>query len=273
MSMTKEIEDLRRELKSLKKEVRENRISDMGKNFDQLLNRDMKSYEDNFRITGFKYDIRDAQKEEEEYKDAFINRILNIFVNAKAISADKFFFQEGKEKGRLRPGVLRNLHPLSQKSNSAIVVAFVQSWMTARIRQQLQGGNGTLADGVKICAHYPPIIEALKNEAMKERKRLLDIDRVNQRVVVNVVFKKPWVILLKMTGRDKKQRETLSFPLEDGRLSDPGRCLAELALAGKEFVPKHFIKDDDAVLIAPGRYAAGPMPQKGNRNPAPMDTN
>ena len=269
MASKKDISELKAEIKALKDDAREERISDLGKVFDQLINRDMKSYEDNFRLIGLKYEIKDAQKDGDDAKDAFINRVLNVFVASKIVAAEKFFFIDGKEKGKLRPGVLRNLHPLSQRDNAPIVVAFLQSWMTARIKQRLQSGAGII-DGIKIFAHYPPIIEALKNEAMKERRRLLDADSVNQRVVVQVQFKKLWVILLKMSGRDKRERKALPFPVDDSRLVDPGRTLANLALADQEFVPKAFLDDEDKIAISAGEYAAGEVPQRRSRNA--MDT-
>ena len=273
MASKKEVEEIRKSLKSLTEEVKENRIKDLARTFDQFINRDMKSYEDNFRITGLKYDIKDAQKDGDECKDAFINRILNLFVTAKIIPANRLFYQEGKDKGNFIAGVLRNLHPLGQRSNAAIVVAFTQSWMTGRVRQRLQNGAGVLEgqhEGVKIHSHFPPVIEAIRNEAMKERRRLLAEDNVGQRVVVNMQFKKPWVQLIRMTGRDKNQKEAITFPLEDGRLEDPGRCLAELALEDKEFVPKHFLEEDDQVIILPGIYPAIPIVQKRRRGA--MDT-
>ena len=259
MAATKaEIKEMKSEIKELKKELKKERIKDFGKVFDQFLNRDMKSYEDNFRLVGLKYDIRDAQKDGDEFKDAFMNKVLNIFVNAKVLRAVDLFHQEGTEKGKLRAGVLRNLHPLSQRNNATIVVAFVQSWMTARIRQRLQGTSGTI-NGIKIFPHYPPIIEALKNEAMKERRRLLNEDGGNQRVVVSVQFRKPWVVLIGMSG-PKREKTALPFPVDDHRLVDPGQSLAELALADEEFVPLAFLNDEDKALIEGGIYPAGPSP-------------
>ena len=269
MASKQDLKNVKDDLKAFKTEVKENRVSDMGKIFDQLINRDMKSYEDNFRIVGLKYDIKDAQKDGDEYKDVFINRILNVFVTSKAIQADRLFHQEGKERGRLRSGVLRNLHPLSQRNNAAVVVAFVQSWMTGRIRQRLQAGKG-LVDGVKIFQHYPPIIETLKNEGMKERRRLLDLDGKDQRIIVQVQFKKPWVVLLKMTGTEKRVRTTLPFPVDDERLVDPGKTLAELSLTDAEFVPKAFLDDNDKAEIKEGIYPAAVLPQR--RPASAMDT-
>ena len=269
MASKQELKNVKDELKALKSEVKENRVSDMGKVFDQFINRDMKSYEDNFRIIGLKYDIKDAQKDGEEFQDAFINRILNVFVTSKVIQSDRLFHQEGKERGRLRSGVLRNLHPLSQRNNAAVVVAFTQSWMTSRIRQRLQSGKG-LVDGVKIFQHYPPIIETLKNEAMKERRRLLDLDDKDQRIIVQIQFKKPWVILIKMLGRDKCVKSTLPFPVDDERLADPGKTLAELALTDEEFVPKAFLDDAAKAGIKEGIYPAAALPQR--RPASAMDT-
>ena len=119
--------ELNEELKALRKDMQEGRMVALGKTFDQFITRDMKSYEDNFRITGFRYDVKEAQKDSDDGKDAFNKKVLDIFVRAKVLPADQLFFTEGKDKGKLRPGVLRNLHPLSQKSNAPIVVAFTQS--------------------------------------------------------------------------------------------------------------------------------------------------
>ena len=142
--------------------------------------------------------------------------------------------------------------------------------MTSRIKARLQTGSG-MVDGVKIFAHYPPIIEALKNEAMKERRRLLDRDSTNQRIIVQVQFKKPWVLLIKMSGRDKRDKTSLPFPVDDARLVDPGRSLAVLSLDDREFVPKAFLDDDEKALIADGVYPAAQLPMRRPRNA--MDTN
>ena len=256
-----------RELKDELAVVREEALDDLGKVYDQLINRDMKSYEDNFRIVGLKYEIRDAQKEDDESKDAFINRVLNIFVKAGHLPADKVFHQEGSERGKLRAGVLRNLHPLQQRDNAAVVVAFLQSWMTSRIRLRLQGPGAGKVDGIRILAHYPPIIEAIRNEAMKERRRLLNLDNKSQRIVVQMSMKKPWVSLFRVSATNKRDRKALPFPLEDDRLENPGKTLAELARAGQEFIPFGALDDDDKANIVAGTYpAALPAPKRRKRN-------
>ena len=143
--------------------------------------------------------------------------------------------------------------------------------MTGRIRQRLQSGNADIS-GVKINPHYPPVIEALRNEAMKERRRLLNANNSNQRIVVTMQGKKPWVVLVKITGsgREKREKVSLPFPLEDSRLADPGKCLAELALEDKEFVPKEFLDEEEQLEILPGEYPAGPLTQRRRRGA--MDT-
>ena len=52
--------ELNEELKALRKDMQEGCMVALGKTFDQFITRDMKSYEDNFRITGFWYDVKEA---------------------------------------------------------------------------------------------------------------------------------------------------------------------------------------------------------------------
>ena len=258
----KDVGELKEEVGELRKES----LSDMALDFDQLISRDIKAYEDNFRVIGLKYEIKDLQKDGDDCKDAFQNRVLNVFIKAGILSANKVFHQEGEERGRLRAGVLRNLHPLAQKDNAVIVVAFLQSWMTSRIRQRLQSPGADRTDGIRILPHYPPIIEAIKNEAMKERRRLLNADGTNQRILVSVHTKKPWVSLIKMSPTNKRDRKSLPFPVDDGRLSDPGKTLAQLARMGQEFVPLAAMDDDDAAEIEAGTYPAATPAKKRKRN-------
>jgi hypothetical protein len=134
-----------------------------------MLNRDIKSYENNIKIIGMKFEIKDAQKRDDDGRTAWRKKILDFLVTSKITSASKVFHQSGANKGKELRGILRDAHPLRQQDNAAIVVAFTESWFANQIKNRIKGKGLNLEAGMKVHPHYPPIIDALKNEAMRER--------------------------------------------------------------------------------------------------------
>jgi hypothetical protein len=200
---------------------------------EDLLNRDIKSYENNIKIIGMKFEIRDAQKRDDDGRTAWRKKILVFLVTSKIVAASKVFHQFGANKGKELRGILRDAHPLRQHDNVAIVVAFTESWFANQIKNRIKGKGLNLEAGVRVHPHYPPIIDALKNEAMRERRRLLDVDGTGTRKIICATpMKKPWVQLIEVV---EGRRISLPFPVEDGRLADPAATLARLALEGKEY--------------------------------------
>jgi hypothetical protein len=210
---------------------REDRIMILKIEKEDMLNRDIKSYENNVKIIGMKFDIKDAQRKDDEGRTAWRKKILDFFVNSKIVTAAKVFHQSGSNKGKELRGILRDAYPLQQQDNAAVVVAFTESWFANQIKMRIKGKGLNLEAGVKVHPHYPPIIDALKNEAMKERRRLMDIDG-SRKIICATPMKRPWVQLIEVV---EGRRTSLPFPVDDGRLGDPTATLARLALEGREF--------------------------------------
>jgi hypothetical protein len=106
---------------------------------------------------------------------------------------------------------LRDAHPLRQQVDAAIVVIFTESWFTNAIKTRLRNPKGLVLGSVKIHPHYPIIIDCLKNEALKERRRLLETD--GQKIVCTTSMTKPWVqLFLVVEGR----KTSLPFAVDDG---------------------------------------------------------
>ena len=138
-----------------------------------LLNAESKSYSDNFLVKGAKFDIKDAQGDEEK-EEKFREKIVRIFVDQGLVSAKKVFVAGPKTDGRDRilRGVLRHCHPLGSKDNCSVVVAFLESWLVGQINKKLTDGK-RLKDGIRITSHLPPILDALRNGALQARRKLI----------------------------------------------------------------------------------------------------
>ena len=138
-----------------------------------LLNAEAKSYSDNFLVKGAKFDIKDAQGDEEK-EEKFREKMVRIFVVQGLVSAKKVFVAGPKTDGRDRilRGVLRHCHPLGSKDNCSVVVAFLESWLVGQINKKLTDGK-RLKDGIRITSHLPPILDALRNGALQARRKLI----------------------------------------------------------------------------------------------------
>ena len=112
---------------------------------------------------------------DEERKERFREKVLRVLVDQGLVSAKKLFHNSGDDRGRIIPGILRHCHPLGKKDNSAIVVAFLVPWFVAHINQKLTAGK-KLKNGIRVTPHLPPIIDALRNEALRARRALLQAD-------------------------------------------------------------------------------------------------
>jgi hypothetical protein len=212
---------------------------------EDMLNRDIKSYENNIKIIGLKYDIKEAQKRDDDGRTAWRKIILDFLVTAKIVTAGKVFHQSGSNKGKELRGILRDAHPLRQQDNAAIVVAFTESWLANQIKNRIKGKGLILEPGVHIYPHYPPIINALKNDVMRERRRLLKVADT-RKIVCATPIKRPWVQLLEMV---EGRRVLLPFTVEDDRLANPAETLAKLTLEGKEFKPIKYLTATERASI------------------------
>jgi hypothetical protein len=58
---------------------------------EDVLNRDIKSYENNIKIIGMKFDIKEAQKRDDDGRTAWRKKILDFLVTSKIVTASKVF--------------------------------------------------------------------------------------------------------------------------------------------------------------------------------------
>ena len=158
----------------------------------------MKSYSDNLAVKGIKFALKDIQGDEEK-EERFREKIMRIFVDQGLVKNNKVFVERGDDKGRILSGVLRHCHPVGNRDNGTVVVAFLESWFVSQINSKLNSGK-KLKDGVRISQHMPPIIDALRNEALKARRDMIAADS-NRKIIVKKLLRKPWIRLVQCLSR------------------------------------------------------------------------
>ena len=214
-----------------------------------LLNAEAKSYLDNFLIKGAKFDIKDAQGDEDK-EERFWERMVRIFVDQGLLPAKKVFVAGPKTDGRDRilRGVLRHCHPLGSKDNCSVVVAFLESWLVGQIHKKLTDGK-RLKDNIRIIPHLPPILDALRNGALQSRRQLITATP-GRKIIMKRLLRRPWIQLVETKDGRKKPIE---FSVDDDRLVNPALTLARLEIEGKDpFTPKALLPADQQRLIRPG---------------------
>jgi hypothetical protein len=188
---------------------------------------------------GLKYNIKDAQKRDEAGRAKWRTMILQkTLVNTKLVKPEKVFHQSKELKGKEIRGVLCDANPLRPSNNAAVVVAFVESWFAHQITERAKHKRGLDLGELKIHQHLPPIIDCLKSEAFRERHKMIEQDS-NQQVVCATYMKRPWVSLLKI---EEGRKTTTPFTVDDGRLMNPAKALAQISLnGGQKFTPFKFL--------------------------------
>ena len=222
----------------------------------------MKSYSDNFLLKGVNYLIKDAQGSE-DIEERFREKILRIFVDQGLLQARRVFVcGNGPEKGRILRGVVRHIHPLTAKDNASIVVAFLESWLAGIINQKLNSGK-RLKDGIRVIPHVPPIIDALRNNALKYRGDVKKTDP-SRRIIMSKTLKSPWIQLLEVKNGKKT---AIDFPVDDKRLVKPAVTLAKLELRGYDtFTPKALLKPDEQEQCGDGVAKAKVLKRRSKNN-------
>ena len=240
------LESLGQRVDKLERKDRGRELYVMMKEKKDLLTALMKSYSDNIIIKGMRFAIKDVQKDEGA-EEKFRVKALQVLVDQGLVAAVKVFVLKGDQKGSILRGVLRHAHPLGTKDNCSVVVAFLESWFVASILGKIANGK-KLTNGIRICQHVPPIIDALKNEALKSRKAKLAANR-QRKIIVKTTEKAPWVQMMEV--KDGK-KEVIEFEVDDSRLIYPALTLAKLERDDKGFVQKAFLPVDEREAIQPG---------------------
>ena len=167
------------------------------------------------------------------------------------MAEDVLFVKNEQGRKELRR-IVRDAHPLGNRDNATIVIAFTESWVANDIKEIIRKGGRNLVltskktrnktETIKINAHFPAIIECLRNEALKARRDLISAGDGNTKYVCNDSMKHPWIQLYEIKGEVKK---ATPFPVEDGRLADPARTLALYAVHGGDFKPYRILTPDE----------------------------
>ena len=158
-------------------------------------------------------------------------------IHLKVVKPEEVFIDVNR-KQKLMRGIISDLHPLGNKSNSAIVIAFNEASFAHQIRETVRKNVGLKLGKIKVLLHLPPILDCKHNAALLARKEMLEeARRLGQprKVHCNVTLSPPWIQLVEVKPQGGKG--PIQFVVEDGRLVDPADTLATLALRGEKFVP------------------------------------
>ena len=204
-----------------------------------------KQYENNIKISGLQYNIgeyyRKTSSQRREWRADVIQRAL---VDTKVMAEDVLFAKSANGKKELRR-IVRDVHPLGNKNNATIIVAFTESWVANDVKETVRKGQGLEMttrttrsnknpETIKINSHVPDIIDCLRNEGLRVRRGLIAASGGKKRYTLNESMKYPWVTLFEIDGDSRK---AIPFAVEDGRLADPARTLAVYSLKGGKFKP------------------------------------
>ena len=221
-----------------------------------------KQFENNIKISGLQYAIKDYYGKNaagrREWRAAIIQRAL---VDTNVIAEDILFAKNSNGKKELKR-VVRDVHPLGNRDNATIIVAFVESWVANDIKETVRKGGDQLnmtkqqrkkaPEVIKVNSHYPVILECLRNEALRARRSLIAAAAGNdtKRYICNDTMKHPWVVLYEIENANRKP---VPFEVEDGRLVDPARTLAILSINNLgEFKPYRMLSADDKKEVPTG---------------------
>jgi hypothetical protein len=217
------------------KQLREvNRLSVMRDNVKDL-NDKMKSFDNNIKITGLKHNPRTYYDKDDTMHHTWMTTILQqVLVDTGIVDLNLLFDVAAKTPAKstrknpgegdikLKRGVIRAMHPLGRKVNCAIIIAFVETTVKHHVLSMVTNSkeNPLELGDIKIEPHLPAILAALRHEAVRERRRLVNENKADHNIkfVVATQLKSPWVRLLKVVGTTKTP---LEFQLEDYRLAKP----------------------------------------------------
>ena len=233
-------------------EIAEAKISIVSIEKTAWLDNQCKQFENNIKVSGLLYAVGDYYKknaaDRREWRQEIVQRAL---VDTKVMAEDVLFAKNENGKKELRR-IVRDAHPLGNRDNATIVIAFTESWVANDIKETIRKGGKNLAlmnkktrnktETIKINAHFPAIIECLRNEALKVRRDLISAGDGSIRYIVNDSLKHPWILLFKIEGEVKK---AIPFSVEDGRLADPARTLAIYAISGGDFKPYRMLGTEE----------------------------
>ena len=196
--------------------------------------------------------------------------IRRILVETGIVDED-ILFEKRNGKMVLRD-VIRDMHPLAQKDKSptvgpTIIIAFTQSMLANDVKEAVRKDAGlTLTNAkrgrehetIRITSHLPPILEALRNECLRERRNMITASGGTKRYICDESIKYPWISLLAVEG---ERKTAIPFKVEDPRLAHPARSLAFDHLRGiRKFTPFFVLTASEKAALGPPKMTmvAGP---------------
>jgi hypothetical protein len=220
------------------KQLREvHRLSIIRDNVKDL-NDKMKSF-DNIKVTRLKHNPKAYYDKDDTMHHSWMKTMLQQILVAPGIVDLNLLFDVApapavkgtRAKGapsvsnegdtKLKRGLIRAMHPLGRKPNCAIIIAFVETTIKHHVLTMVTNSreNPLELGSIKIEPHLPAILAALRHEAVRERRHLVEQNRDHAiEFVAATQLKSPWVRLLKVEGITKTP---LPFQLEDYRLAKP----------------------------------------------------
>ena len=230
------------------------------------LDNQCKQFENNIKVSGLLYSVADYYKKNasarRDWRQEIVQRAL---VDTNIMEEEVLFAKNSNGKKELRR-IVRDAHPLGNRDNATVVIAFTESWVANDVKETVRKGGSGLAltrkitrnktEIIKINAHYPAIIECLRNEALKARRALITAGDGSKRYICNDSLKFPWVLLYEIEGENRK---AIPFAVEDGRLADPARTLAIYAISGGEFKPYRMLSADEKKNIVTNIFTTVPQ--------------
>ena len=220
------------------------------------LDNQCKAYENNIKVTGVHHKASNYYGKNatarREWRSEMVQRIL---VDTNIMAEDVLFAKNAQGKKELRR-IVRDAHPLGNRDNAAIVIAFTESWLANDVKETVRKGGAHLnlsktktrngqPENIKVNGHTLAIVEALRNECLKARRTLIGTGN-GKRYICNDSIKFPWVTLYEIEGESKK---AIPFMVEDGRLANPARTLAIYAIQGGEFKPYRMLNAEEKAKI------------------------
>ena len=114
---------------------------------EDWLNSQCKSMENNIKVSGVHYCVKDFQKKnahgKREWRAALLRR---IFIDTKVLEENDLFKTKAGGKKELRR-IIRDMHPLGNKDKSAsvgltVIVAFLESSLANEIKERVRKDEG-----------------------------------------------------------------------------------------------------------------------------------
>ena len=229
---------------------------------EDWLNSQCKSMENNLKVSGVHYRVKEFQKKnahgKREWRAAMLRR---IFIDTNVLEENDLFEAKAGGKKELKR-VIRDMHPLGGKDKSAsvgptLIVALLESSLANEIKERVRKDEGLQlvkpkrhqeAESIRINSHLPSILECLRNECLRERRVKISAGG-STRYICHESLKWPWISLIAV---DDDKKTPIPFKVEDPRLVDPARTLATNHIRGvRQFTPFRLLSAKEKKELGP----------------------